>query len=99
VVSLTNGYEAPSTRTISRRIVEMLRIAEPLLSSFLRQLDVSISLTLDGRSNRNLKGFYVVTVHWVDVSCMAMKSLLLTIIDVACGTGVGRRVGKPCSNT
>jgi hypothetical protein len=24
---------------------------------------------------------------------MAMKSLLLTIIDVACGTGVGRRVG------
>jgi hypothetical protein len=25
---------------------------------------------------------------------MAMKSLLLTIIDVACGTGVGRRVGR-----
>jgi hypothetical protein len=62
VVSLTNGYEPPSTRTILRRIVELFRIAEPLLSSFLRQLDVAISLTLDGWSNRNLKGFYVVTV-------------------------------------
>jgi hypothetical protein len=93
VVSLTNGYEPPSTRTILRRIVELFRIAEPLLSSFLRQLDVAISLTLDGWSNRNLKGFYVVTVHWVDVSSMAKKGLLLTIIDVPCGTGVGRRVG------
>jgi hypothetical protein len=33
-----------------------------------------------------------VTVHWVDVSSMAMNSLLLTIIDIVCGTGVGRRV-------
>jgi hypothetical protein len=31
VVSLTNGYEPPSTRSILRRIVELLRIAEPLL--------------------------------------------------------------------
>jgi hypothetical protein len=93
VVSLTNAYEPPSTRTILRRMVELFRIAKPLLSSFLRQLDVAICLTLDGWSNRNLKGFYVVTVHWVDMSSMVMKSLLLTIIDVACGTGVGRRVG------
>jgi hypothetical protein len=93
VVSLTNGYEPPSTCTILRRIVKLFRNAEPLLSLFLRHLDVTISLTLVGWSNRNLKGFYVVTVHWVDVSSMAMKSLLLTIIDVACGTGVGRRVG------
>jgi hypothetical protein len=57
VVSLTNGYEPPSTRTILRRIVELFRIAEPLLSAFLRQLDVAISLTLDSWSNRNLKGF------------------------------------------
>jgi hypothetical protein len=33
-----------------------------------------------------------VTVHWVDVSSMAMKSLLLTIIDVTSGTCVGSRV-------
>jgi hypothetical protein len=52
VVSLTNGYELPSTRIIMRRIVELFRIAEPLLSSLLRQLDVAISLTLDGWYNQ-----------------------------------------------
>jgi hypothetical protein len=31
-----------------------------------------------------------VTVNWVYVSSMTINSLLLTIIDVACGTGVGR---------
>jgi hypothetical protein len=51
---LTNGYEPPSTHTILRRIVELLRIAEPVLPSFLRRLDLAISLTLDDWSNRNL---------------------------------------------
>ena len=49
---------------------------------------------MDGRSNRNLKGFYVVTAHWIDTMSGAMKSLLLTILDVSCGTGVGNRVGS-----
>jgi hypothetical protein len=52
VVSLTNGYEQPSTRTILRRIVELFRIAEPLLLSFVRKLDVAISLMPDGWGNR-----------------------------------------------
>jgi hypothetical protein len=34
----------------------MFRIAVPLLSSLLRHLVGAISLTLDGLSNRNLKG-------------------------------------------
>jgi hypothetical protein len=66
VVSLTNGYEPPPTRTNWRRTVELFHISEPLMSPFLRQLHVAISLSLDGWSNRNLKGFYVVTVHLVD---------------------------------
>jgi hypothetical protein len=36
---------------------------EPLLAAFLCSLDIAISLTLDGWSNCNLKGFYVVTAH------------------------------------
>jgi hypothetical protein len=54
VVLLKNGSEPPSIRTILRCIVELFHIAEPLLSSFLRQLEVAISLTLDGWFNRNL---------------------------------------------
>ena len=32
------------------------------------------------------------TAHWIDTTTGAMKSLLLTILDVSCGTGVGNRV-------
>jgi hypothetical protein len=93
VVSLTNGYEPPLTRTILRRIVELYRILEPLLATFLCSLDIALSLTLDGWSNRNLKGFYIVTTLWVNVASLTNKSILLTILDVKCGTGVSKRVG------
>jgi hypothetical protein len=92
VVSLTNGYEPPSTRTILWRIVELYHILEPLLAAFLCSLDVAISLTLDAWSNRNLKGFYVIIAHWVDVASLTNKSILLTIFDIKCETGVSKRV-------
>jgi hypothetical protein len=63
-----------------------------LLAIFLCSLDVRISLTMDGWSNRNLKGFYVVTAHWVNTSSGHMKSLLLTILDVSYVTSVGNRI-------
>ncbi len=63
VISLTNGYEPLSIRTILRQIVKLYHILEPLLATFLCSLDVATSLTLDGWSNRNLKGFYIVTAH------------------------------------
>jgi len=74
--------------------VELYLIARPLLAAFFFSLNVAISLTLDGWSNRNLKGFYVVTVHWIDTITAKSKSLLLTIIDVASGHGVGVCVAK-----
>jgi hypothetical protein len=93
IVSLTNEYEPPSIRTILQRIVELYHILEPLLAVFLCNLDIAISLTLDNWSNRNLKGFYVVTMHWVDVAFLTNKSILLTILDVMCGIGINKQVG------
>jgi hypothetical protein len=93
VVLLTNGYEPLSTRTILRQIVELYCILEPLMAAFLCNLDVAISLTLDSLSNRNLKGFYIVTAHSVDVASLTNKSILLMILDVKCGTSVSKRVG------
>jgi hypothetical protein len=62
-------------------------------TSFLCELDVSVSLTMDGWSNLNMKGFYVVTAHWIDTATRQIKTLLLTIIDVSSGTGIGDHVG------
>jgi hypothetical protein len=74
--------------------MEPYLIVGPLLVAFFSSLNVVISLTLDGWSSRNLKGFYVVTTHWIDTVMTKLKSLLLTIIDVANGHGVGVRVAK-----
>jgi hypothetical protein len=92
IVSLTNGYEPPSTQTILGRITELYRILEPLLAAFLCSLDVAISLTLDSWSNRNLKGFYIVTMHWVNVTSLTNKTILLTILDIKCRTGISKRI-------
>jgi hypothetical protein len=93
VCSLTDGYVPPSTCTILQRTVELFNIAQPLIAKFLCNFNVRISLTMDGWSNQNLKGFYIVTVHWVDTVSGQMKSILHTILDVSSGTGVGNRVG------
>jgi hypothetical protein len=94
VYALTKGYLPPSTQTILHQTVELFSLAQPLLAKYLCKLDVSVLLTLDGWSNRNLKGFYVVPAHWVDTQSGCYNSLLLTILDVSCGTGVGNRVGS-----
>jgi hypothetical protein len=91
---LTNGYSSLLTCTILRRIMEPYLIVGPLLVAFFSSLNVAISLTLDGWLSRNLKGFYVVTTHWIDTVTTKLKSLLLTIIDIASGHGVGVRVVK-----
>jgi hypothetical protein len=74
--------------------VELYLIVGPLLAAFFFLLNVVISLTLDGWSNRNLKGFYVMIAHWIDTVTAKSKSLLVTIIDVVSGHGVGMRVAK-----
>jgi hypothetical protein len=91
---LTNGYSPLSTHTIFKCIVELYLIVGPLLAAFFFLLNVVISLTLDGWSNRNLKGFYVMIAHWIDIVTAKSKSLLVTIIDVVSGHGVGMRVAK-----
>jgi hypothetical protein len=63
------------------------------LVAFLCSLDVAISLTLDDWSNRNLKDFYVVTAHWVNIAFLTNKNILWTILDVKCGSGISKRVG------
>ncbi|CAK9202202.1 unnamed protein product [Sphagnum troendelagicum] len=74
--------------------MELYLITGPLLAAFFSSLNVAISLTLDGWSTYNLKGFYVVIVHWIDIVMAKSKSLLLTIIDVASGRGIDVHVAK-----
>jgi hypothetical protein len=74
--------------------VELYLITGPLLATFFFSFNVTISLTLDGWSNHNVKGFYVVTAHWINIVTTKSKSLLLTIINAASGRGVGMRIAE-----
>jgi hypothetical protein len=65
----------------------------PIVSDCLNTLDVSFSITIDGWSNRNIKGFWMVTAHWVDTRTATLRSVLLTILDVQPGRGVRKRIG------
>jgi hypothetical protein len=92
VKTLTQGYDPPSTRTITRRIVEVFAIMQPVVAAFFANLTVAFSLTIDGWSNRNLKWFWMVTAHWIDTSSGESRSVLLTILDVVYGRGIVKRV-------
>jgi hypothetical protein len=92
--SLESGYKPPSTRTITRRILELFEVMTPVLAQFLNTLNVAVSLTLDGWTNRNLTGFWPVTIHWVDRKTARVESMLLTILEVTSGTGVGNRIAN-----
>jgi hypothetical protein len=65
----------------------------PLVSEFLNNLDVAFSLTSDGWTYRNLKGFWMVTAHWLDTTTASSKTVLIAILDVEPGRGVGKRIG------
>ena len=92
IISRSFSVDDERVRAALRRIAELLRILEPALAKLLYGLPIAISLTLSVGSNNNMKSFYVVTAHWVDVANLTAKSILLTILDVKCGTGVGQRV-------
>jgi hypothetical protein len=91
VQSLSQGYEAPPHNNPSS--MELHTIMLPLVSKVFNNLDVAFSLTIDGWTNRNLKGFWMVTAHWIDTTAASSKTVLLTILDVEPGRGVGKRIG------
>jgi hypothetical protein len=58
------GYDVKSARTIKRRILQTYAVLKLMVVNTLREtVDSNFSITLDGWSNRNLQGFYAVTIH------------------------------------
>jgi hypothetical protein len=76
------------------RIVEVFAFMQTVVAAFFANLNVEFSLTIDRWSNRYLKGFWMVTAHWIYTSSGESRSVLLTILDVVCGIGIGNRVGE-----
>ena len=74
---------------LSVEFTELFLVLKPLVAKLVCELDVRYSLTIDGWTNCNLKGFWMVTMHWICTKTHQSKSILLTVVNVAPGAGVG----------
>ena len=83
------GYELKSART--RSILQMYVVVRLLVISFLSKQASHFEITFDGWSNSSLKGFYLVTLHWVCLESAKPMSMLLDFFNIFPGDGVGKR--------
>ena len=95
---LSPGYQCKSKRTIKRSILQMYMVMRKLVIDLLSTINSRFSITFDGLSNNSLKGFYLVTFHWVCHETITQKSILLDFLNVLQGHGVGRRCGQAIFN-
>ena len=88
------GYKLKSARTLKRLVLCMYAVLRQLAIHYLSSQNFQYAITYDGWSNNRLKGFYPMTLHWVDLESGKPISLLLDFLDVFPGDGVGKRVGQ-----
>ena len=89
-----SGYVPLSARTVGRRILELFMIMTPILTCFMQSLPHRFAIAIDGWSNAHLRGFYMTTVHWIDISTGTLRCMLLYIFRPDPGTGVSRRLAN-----
>ena len=87
------GYQLKSARTLKRLVLRMYVVFRQLAIDYLSSENFQYAITYDGWSNNRLKGFYPMTLHWVDLESGKPISLLLDFLDVFPGDGVGKCVG------
>ena len=88
------GYQLKSARTLKRLVLRMYVVFRQLAIDYLSSENFQYAITYDGWSNNRLKGFYPMTLHWVDLESGKRINLLLYFLDVFPGDGVGKRVGQ-----
>jgi hypothetical protein len=74
---LIPGYQLPSPRTVKWRILEMYVVLKLLVVAYFVSFSSRVSLTYDGWSSPSVKGFYSVTVHWMDRAKFRISSTTL----------------------
>ena len=68
VKSLNKFYEVPHRRTLVRSIRDQYQEALGRLKVVLDDIPGKVALTADGWSSRVMRGYFVLTIHWVDKS-------------------------------
>ena len=83
-----------SPTTLRRNILKLYVLLKRGLGQLLQDMESKISITFDGWSNSQMRGYTSVTAHWVEESTMNIESTLLSFFHVASGDGQGTRTGQ-----
>lgn len=73
---LNMRFKVPTRRTLVRGLGDEYEVAEEEFRKILESVPGRVALTCDGWSSRVMRGYFVVTVHWID-SDWAMRSAVL----------------------
>jgi hAT family C-terminal dimerisation region len=92
VAKMAPSYKVMSRRTLRRILLEMYAVLKALLINYFASHSNKVSLTFDGWTNDSMKGFYSVTLHFVDPHSFELQSCLIDFFHVVPGTGVSGRV-------
>ncbi len=66
IQTLNKHVPSISRRTIVREIENEFKERMPMIKECIRKVDSNITLTCDVWSSRTLRGYFVVTAHWID---------------------------------
>lgn len=82
----------PSSSTLKRKIFEKYEKMHTCVSNFIKTSGSKISLTIDGWSSYGMKGYYGITVHFVDKN-WNLQSILLDFVPAQ-----GKHSGESVAN-
>ena len=73
---LNRWFRVPSRRTLCRGLADQYMEALRKFKSILEEIPGRVALTADGWSSRIMRGYFVITVHWIDKKWVLRHSVL-----------------------
>ena len=87
------SYAVKSAATTRNRILCLYAIFQSLFIKLLATFVSAVSMTVDGWSNRSMKGFHVATIHWINRVTGKRSAAIIDFFRVPGGDGSAKRVG------
>ena len=69
-------FKVPSRRTISRGIEDAYEETKVKIAVALQSIPGDVAITCDGWSSRTMRGYFVVTLHWIDKNWILRSTVI-----------------------
>lgn len=75
--TLNSRYTVPGRRTLCRAIHDEYLVMHESVLQRVQAINTKVALTADGWSPHRMRGYFVITMHWIDESWSLNKSILV----------------------